>query len=187
VSISISTHPKAHTSARRSTGRPREVLARHQLKHEKPPGTVLFDAVDGGDVGVVERGDQLGLALEALQALGVGCERLGQKFECDLAPQAGVAGLEYFAHPAGADARGNFIVGNGFSDHKLDLSVPGLGGPNYNRSAPLEKDQSHYAGRSAAEGLFALVAPRTGDIIRYIIGHVTYLGGLLCWKHCSVP
>ena len=42
-----------------------EVLARDELEHEKAQALSLFQAVDGADVGVVQRGEQSGFALEA--------------------------------------------------------------------------------------------------------------------------
>ena len=49
-------------------------LTGHVLHHEVRRALVLADVVDGADVGVVERGDRLGLALEAGATVGVGGE-----------------------------------------------------------------------------------------------------------------
>ena len=51
-----------------------QVFALDQLQDEEGPrpSRASFEAVDRGDVRVVERGEQLRLALEAGQALGIG-------------------------------------------------------------------------------------------------------------------
>jgi hypothetical protein len=54
----------------RAAGQPRrQVLAGHELEREEADVPLLIDAVDAGDVGVVERRERLGLALEAPQPL----------------------------------------------------------------------------------------------------------------------
>ena len=49
-----------------------EVLALDQLHDEGADAARLLEAVDRGDVRVLERGEHLRLALEAREALGVG-------------------------------------------------------------------------------------------------------------------
>ena len=46
-------------------------LPLHELEGEVSFPSGLLEPVDGGDVGVVEGGEKVGLALEAPQALGV--------------------------------------------------------------------------------------------------------------------
>ena len=60
----------------------------------------VLEGVDGCDVGVVEGGEDLGLTLEASQALGVGCHGFGQHFDCYLTPERCVFGAVDLAHPA---------------------------------------------------------------------------------------
>ena len=50
----------------------------------------VLEAVDGGDVRVVERGEQLRLALEAGQPLGVAANAVGQHLDGDVATELGV-------------------------------------------------------------------------------------------------
>jgi hypothetical protein len=52
---------------------------------------------------VVERGERLGLALEACQAIGVGRHLRGQHLERDLPLEPGVLGQVNLAHPALAE------------------------------------------------------------------------------------
>ena len=48
----------------------REVVALDELHHERADAARLLDAVDGGDVRVIERGEQLGLALKRARRSG---------------------------------------------------------------------------------------------------------------------
>jgi hypothetical protein len=61
------------------------------------------------DVGVVERGDRLGLALEALAALLVLGEGGGEDLDGDAAVEAGVLPPPDLAHSAGADRRQELV------------------------------------------------------------------------------
>src|SRR5271165_119818 len=63
----------------------------------------IFEAVDGGDVGVIERGEEGGFAAEAGQALGIGGDSGGQNFQGNLAAEFAVAGAVDFAHAAYAE------------------------------------------------------------------------------------
>ncbi len=62
-----------------------EVLARHELHHEGAHAVRLLEAVDRGDVGVLQLGQELRLALEAREALRVPGEVLRQDLDRDLA------------------------------------------------------------------------------------------------------
>jgi len=80
----------------------------NEFHHQREGAVALLHPVDGCDVGVVERGQQLRLALEPRPARGVGRDSDGQHFDGDLAPQARIAGAVHLAHPAGADETQNF-------------------------------------------------------------------------------
>ena len=62
----------------------------------------LFQAVDGGDVRVVQRGQHAGFALEAGQALGVFGEAFGKDLDGNPAAELGVGGAVDHAHAPGA-------------------------------------------------------------------------------------
>src|SRR5207342_345298 len=68
-----------------------------------------FDAVNRADVRMIERGQDLRLALEPRGALRVPGDQIGQDFDRDRSVQAGVAGLVNLAHAAGANCRDNFV------------------------------------------------------------------------------
>ncbi len=69
-----------------------------------------MQAVDRCDVGVVEGGEELGLAFEARQPLGVGGEGLGEDLDGDLAVEGRVEGFPDDAHAALADLADQAVV-----------------------------------------------------------------------------
>ncbi len=86
-------------------------LARHHLHGQTEAAVVLLDPVDLRHVGVVEGGQQLGLAAEAGHAVHVGGEVGGQELEGHLAIEARVEGQENLAHAAAADGAEDLVVG----------------------------------------------------------------------------
>ncbi len=80
------------------------------LEHERRQMIGRLEAVDGRDVGMIERRQEIGFAREARQALGIAGEERRQNLERDVARQLAVAGAVDFAHPAGAD-QGDDLVG----------------------------------------------------------------------------
>ena len=89
---------------------PRQVLALDQLHYNKALPLGLAESVDRGDVAVVERGQQLRLALEPRDALGVRGERLGQELDRDLAIELCVERLPHDTHPALAELLDDLVV-----------------------------------------------------------------------------
>ena len=87
----------------------REVLALDQFHHQRGDAVALFEAVDRRDVRMIQRGEDLGLARETRQAIGVVRERLRQDLDRDIAVQLGVARPEHLPHAALADRRGDFV------------------------------------------------------------------------------
>jgi hypothetical protein len=71
---------------------------------------VIVQAEDGGDPGVAQRGQQLGLALEARQPLGVPGEVLGQDLDRHVAAERRVLGAPDHTHPALADLLDQAVV-----------------------------------------------------------------------------
>jgi hypothetical protein len=82
-----------------------EVGALHQFHHQR----ALLDAIDGGNVGMIQSGQHLGFALEPRHVLGVIGERRGQHFDGDVAIELAVAGAVDLTHPAGPKGRDDFI------------------------------------------------------------------------------
>ena len=52
----------------------------HQFHHQRAHPVELFEAVDVGDVRVIEGGERLRLTREPRQAIGIGGERSGSTF-----------------------------------------------------------------------------------------------------------
>ena len=86
-----------------------EIVALDQFHHKGGHAPALFEAVDGGDVWVVQRGEGLGFTLEACEPISVVCERLGQDLDRDVAIQLRIAGAKNLPHAAFADAGDNFV------------------------------------------------------------------------------
>ena len=59
--------------------------------------------MDGRDVRMVQRGQQLGLALEACQPFGISGEGVGEDLDRDLAVEVRVESLPHDTHAAFAD------------------------------------------------------------------------------------
>ena len=70
--------------------RPEDRYAGHQLHHQRAVLPRLFDAIDLRDVGMVQRSQYLGLALEPSHALGITATSIGQYLESDVALQLGI-------------------------------------------------------------------------------------------------
>ena len=94
---------------RTSSNALREIVSLDQFHHEGGHAPALFEAVDGGDVWVVQRGEGLRFPLEAREPIGVVRERLGQDLDRDVSIQLRVAGPEDLPHAAFADPGDNFI------------------------------------------------------------------------------
>ena len=87
----------------------REILALDQLHHDRADAVALLEAVDRGDVRMVQRGQHFGFALEAGQALGIAGDRGRQHLDGDLALEARVDRSIHLAHAAGTE-RGDDLV-----------------------------------------------------------------------------
>jgi hypothetical protein len=70
----------------------------------------LLQPIDGGDVRMVQRGEHLGLALEAAQAVRIEGEQLGQHLQRDITIQPGIARAIDLAHAADANGHDDFIL-----------------------------------------------------------------------------
>ena len=69
-----------------------------EFEHQRLGALRFFQPVDVPDVGMVQRGEDLGFALEAGQAVGISGERLGQDFERHVAVELRVAGAVDLTH-----------------------------------------------------------------------------------------
>ena len=71
------------------------------------------EAVDGGDVRMVQRGQHPGLALEALEAVGIGRDVFGQRLQRHRSPQPRVVREEGARCPEGSSGSGRLTRGGG--------------------------------------------------------------------------
>ena len=97
---------------------PLQVGALDQLHHQR----ALLDAVDGSDVGMIQRRQHLRFALEARHVLRVAGQGGGQHLDGDVAFELGVAGAIDLAHAARAEGREDLIgaeFGAGGESHFL--------------------------------------------------------------------
>jgi len=86
----------------------------------------LADIIDGANVGMIQRGRGLRFTLEAHEGLRILRNSVGQKFQCDEAPEASVLGLVDNAHPAPAELLEDTVMGNSLA--REDGSVGHLEG-----------------------------------------------------------
>ena len=94
-----------------------EGFAVNELHREEVDACLFFDREDLNDVGVIERRDSLGFALEPRSTL-VAFGQLGREnFESDLAVELGVLGQVDLALYARADLFKDVVVGEGLADH----------------------------------------------------------------------
>jgi hypothetical protein len=88
----------------------RQVLAADQLHRDEADAVGLVQAVDGGDVRVVEGRQQPGLALEARQPAGVGGKLCGEHFDRRVTIEGGVGRPPDDAHAAFTDLFDQAVV-----------------------------------------------------------------------------
>ena len=86
-----------------------ERLAVDELQDDRGRAVGLLETVNAGDVRMVERGEELGLALEPAETIGVAREFAGQHFQRDVALQLRVARTVDLAHAAGAEQLDDFV------------------------------------------------------------------------------
>ena len=83
----------------------------------------VLEGVDACDVLMIQRGEDLGFALEAGQALGIGGHGFGQHLDRDLSAQLHVFGEVDLTHAAFAELVGDSKVGEGSADHDKGLGA----------------------------------------------------------------
>ena len=99
-----------------------------------PPA--LFEAVDCGDVGMIQRGEHLGFALEPCQAVGVVRERLRQDLDRDVTIQLGVACAVDLTHSTLADRGDDFVDAEARAGAEWQVYASIRGGPGAQKLVP---------------------------------------------------
>src|SRR5688572_11165418 len=106
-----------------------QVLARHELEREIQRVAVSVETVDLPDVRMIERSEDLGLALEPAQAVHVGSEGIGQELEGDFALEARVPRAVDHAHATGTDPVEDLVrtqTDVGSERHRAGTAASGL-------------------------------------------------------------
>ena len=94
----------------RSTGdQIRKRVTFDELEDDARRAGGLLESIDGGNVGMVERGKKLRLALESRLPIGIARDFLRKHLERDFALQRCIAGAVDLAHAAGAKGRDDFV------------------------------------------------------------------------------
>jgi len=86
-----------------------ERLTIDQLHHERQHAVLFLEAVDRGDVWMVEGREDSRLPLEPRHALRVCHEGRWQRLQGDVPAQNHIVGPIHLPHPAGAERRDDFI------------------------------------------------------------------------------
>ena len=86
-----------------------QIVALDEFHHERRDARALFESVDGGDVRMIQRGEDFGFALKTRQPIVVSRERWRQDLDRDLTLQLGVGRPIHLPHPAFADLGGDFV------------------------------------------------------------------------------
>ena len=81
-----------------------------QLEDEKDRAAFFFEVVDGGDAGMVEGSEEVGLAAKAAQALGVVGELRRQDLDRDLSAEARIEGAVHLTHAARPERAPHLVV-----------------------------------------------------------------------------
>src|SRR5262249_22718115 len=87
----------------------RERRSVDELQHQGLDATGLLEAVDLGDVQMVQRGEYASLTTEPRQPIGIGRERRRQDLQRDVTIELQIARAIDLAHAAGAELRGDLI------------------------------------------------------------------------------
>ena len=92
-------------------------LAGHEFHHQEVAAVRFFDAVDRGDVWMIQRGQHARFALEPGNPVAVMAEGFREELDRDRASELRVGGLIDLAHAARAEVRCDFVVCEACSDH----------------------------------------------------------------------
>jgi len=83
-----------------------------QLRGRIPTAAGLFQSVDLGAVGMIQRGQDPGFPFEPGYTQGIPSKCLEQDLECDIAVQLGVMGTVNLTHPAFTELGFDSVMGN---------------------------------------------------------------------------
>ena len=87
-----------------------QCLSRDQLHHQVVPAFGLLEAVDGGDIRMIERRERLGLTLESREPFFVAREFLGQDLDRYFPSELGVTCAVDLSHASHAEKRQDLVL-----------------------------------------------------------------------------
>ena len=93
------------------------VIAVEKLHGDEGLAIFFANVVNGADVGMIQRGRRLRLALKTSQRLRIASDFVWQEFEGDKPVQARVFGLVHNAHATTAQLLDDAVVRDGLADH----------------------------------------------------------------------
>jgi hypothetical protein len=80
-----------------------------QLHHQRTRSTGIFESVDRSNVGVIERGENFGFALESRHAVSIPRKRFWQDLNGYIAAKFRITGTVNLTHPARTNSGENFV------------------------------------------------------------------------------
>ncbi len=89
----------------------------HELHRDEPHAAAVLDRVDRDDIGVIDGGDGLRFALEALAEFGFGNGKRRQSFEGDVTPEPGVFSEIDLAHASASKEADDAVLAECCPDH----------------------------------------------------------------------
>ncbi len=96
-----------------------------ELHDEEALVVCFLEAVDRGNVRMIQRCQNFGLALEPRQTLWILCNRLGKHFDGHVTPELGVLGPIHLTHTAFAELGSDPEVGERRTDQNSSVIVHG--------------------------------------------------------------
>jgi hypothetical protein len=102
---------------------------------------IVFNRVNGADVGMIQRRCGASFEHETLKRSGIPGKILRQKLQGHAAAESQVLGFVDNAHPAAAQLAGDFVVRDGLADHGFSRSMLGrLGLANQGASCDVRRE-----------------------------------------------
>ena len=84
-------------------------IAIHELHHERRKRAGIFEAIERGDVWMIERREHVRFSPEPGEAFRVAPQRLGKNLQSDITTELGVAAAVYLSHAALSDDGDDFV------------------------------------------------------------------------------
>jgi hypothetical protein len=97
-----------------------------ELQNQEPAAFVLFESVDGSDVGMVQGCKQLRFAFEPRKSVWVLGKLRRERFDGDFSTQLGIPGTIHLAHAALAERGGDFVVAEPFAGFQCHGALLGM-------------------------------------------------------------